>query len=409
MRAKAKNRAFIYFLLMMPFIEPQLFKNSGYESLDRAYAVGKAISAVIVIFLYIYKKMGKVSLSVVLITLMQMMTFVCTLYNKGSFSRFMGPALTSIAVVMIGQLVFEKDSGIYFLKYVEICLTSFVFIHIIGFVFNVIRGGIVCVSQSTILGIKNRWIYILLPWTIIGFIKSYMLNRRVIWREWIKYFVSFFFVTVSGAVGAIIAFLGFGGAYLFTKIWIRNMKNRVDFVKFYIGILIYNVLLVSEVLLEPLRYVVVRVFNKDVTLSGRVYLWRTVLSELKKNAIFAKGVQAHDVDMNYFYVNSGWVLPCKVNHPHNYFLNAAHQGGIIAVTLFIVIWWMCMIWLNKIEQKNYSGLPIIMISSFTAFFLASSVDTLDYSLFYLLIPLCIRIGREFGEKKYAAIDSNSSL
>ena len=74
MRAKAKNRAFIYFFLMMPFIEPQLFKNSGYESLDRAYAVGKAISAVIVIFLYIYKKMGKVSLSVVLITLMQMMT-----------------------------------------------------------------------------------------------------------------------------------------------------------------------------------------------------------------------------------------------------------------------------------------------------------------------------------------------
>ena len=56
MKAKAKNRAFIYFLLMLPFIEPQLFKNSGYESLDRAYAVGKAISAVIVIFIYIYIK-----------------------------------------------------------------------------------------------------------------------------------------------------------------------------------------------------------------------------------------------------------------------------------------------------------------------------------------------------------------
>lgn len=409
MRAKAKNRAFIYFLLMMPFIEPQLFKNSGYESLDRAYAVGKAISAVIVIFLYIYKKMGKVSLSVVLITLMQMMTFVCTLYNKGSFSRFMGPALTSIAVLMIGQLVFEKDSGIYFLGYIERYLTIFVCIHIVWLMSNVLNGGILGITNSTILGIKNRWIYMLLPWTIIGFIKAYILNKCVTWREWLKYFMSMIFVIVSWSVGAIIAFVGFGIAYLFTKVWVCNMKKSVNFIKFYIGVLIYNVLLVSELLLKPLRYIIVKIFNKDITLSGRVYLWRTVLSELRENVIFSRGVQPHEVDMNYFYVNSGWVLPCKVNHPHNYFLNVAHQGGIIALIIFIIIWWRCMMWINKINQKKYRGLSVIIISSFTAFFLASSVDTLDYSLFYLMIPICIWLGRECGEKKNAVVDSSSGL
>lgn len=409
MRAKAKNRAFIYFFLMMPFIEPQLFKNSGYESLDRAYAVGKAISAVIVIFLYIYKKMGKVSLSVVLITLMQMMTFVCTLYNKGSFSRFMGPALTSIAVLMIGQLVFEKDSGIYFLKYVEIYLTLFVFIHFIWFINNIVKFGILGIAKKTFIGINNRWIYVLLPWVIIGFVKSYILYEKVTLREWGKYFVALAFMLISWSVGAIIGFLGFGMTYLITRIWVKNIKKSINFVKIYIAILMYNLLLVTEVLLKPLRYIVVRVLNKDLTLSGRVYLWRTVLSELKQNIMFARGVQPHDVDMNYFYVNSGWVQPCKVNHPHNYFLNVAHQGGIIALIIFIIIWWMCMIWLNKIDSKRYKGLPIIMISSFAAFFLAASVDTLDYSLFYLMVPICVWLGREYGEKKNAVVDSGSGL
>lgn len=406
---KAKSRAFIYFLLMLPFIEPQLYKNTGYENIDRAYAVAKAMSAVIVIFLYLYKKMGKISLSILLITLMQMMVFICTLYNKGSFSRFTGPALTSIAVLIIGQLIMINDSEIYFLEYIEGYLTLLIVIHLLEVIYNVISGGILSVSNSTILGINNRWIYMLLPWIIIGFLRSYMINMRVTGREWLKYFLALFFVMISWSVGAIIAFVGFGVAYLVTRIWIRNMKNQVNFVKFYIGILIYNTLLVTETLLKPLRYIVVKVFNKDITLSGRVYLWRTVFSELKENIIFARGVQPHDVDMNYFYVNSGWVAPCKVNHPHNYFLNVAHQGGIVALILFIAIWWMSMVWLNKIEQKRYRGLPAIMISSFTAFFLASSVDTLDYSLFYLLIPICICVGRKFGEKKYAVVNSSSSL
>ena len=227
MRAKAKNRAFIYFFLMMPFIEPQLFKNSGYESLDRAYAVGKAISAVIVIFLYIYKKMGKVSLSVVLITLMQMMTFVCTLYNKGSFSRFMGPALTSIAVLMIGQLVFEKDSGIYFLGYIERYLTIFVCIHSIWFVNNIVQFGILGIAKKTFIGINNRWIYVLLPWVIIGFMKSYIIYEKVTLREWGKYFVVLAFMLISWSVGAIIGFLGFGMTYLITRIWIKNIRKHM--------------------------------------------------------------------------------------------------------------------------------------------------------------------------------------
>ena len=95
--------------------------------------------------------------------------------------------------------------------------------------------------------------------------------------------MSMIFVIVSWSVGAIIAFVGFGIAYLFTKVWVCNMKKSVNFIKFYIGVLIYNVLLVSELLLKPLRYIIVKIFNKDITLSGRVYLWRTVLSELGKN------------------------------------------------------------------------------------------------------------------------------
>ena len=266
---KAKSRAFIYFLLMLPFIEPQLYKNTGYENIDRAYAVAKAMSAVIVIFLYLYKKMGKISLSILLITLMQMMVFICTLYNKGSFSRFTGPALTSIAVLIIGQLIMINDSEIYFLEYIEGYLTLLIVIHLLEVIYNVISGGILSVSNSTILGINNRWIYMLLPWIIIGFLRSYMINMRVTGREWLKYFLALFFVMISWSVGAIIAFVGFGVAYLVIRIWIRNMKNQVNFVKFYIGILIYNTLLVTETLLKPLRYIVVKVFNKDITLSGR--------------------------------------------------------------------------------------------------------------------------------------------
>ena len=192
----------------------------------------------------------------------------------------------------------------------------------------------------------------------------------------------FFSLLLARSMGAVLAMITFALTFIILKYCKPNV------ILCYIIYCLLNYLLVNGYVLQSLNFLISDILHKDVTLSGRTYLWRTVIEVLESKPLIGMGVQSSLFDCSYFFEMSGNVIGCFVNHPHNYFLNVGYHGGIIALLLFIILYYLVTI---KIERILDEGLKRIVISSFAAFFVASLVDTLDFSLFYPFIPRVLKL------------------
>ena len=161
----------------------------------------------------------------------------------------------------------------------------------------------------------------------------------------------------------------------------------------YILFLIINYILLSGKLLEILSVIIVKYLKKSITLSGRIYLWQTVIEVLNKKPLFGLGVQSNEFDEKFFYESSGFVGGTAVNHPHNHFLNVAYHGGFIALIVFILIVFITMCDIDKIKEK---GIYCVMVAGVVSIMLAALVDTLDFSLFYLFIPIAAGLSKIYN-------------
>lgn len=392
----SKSKEFILlFFLILPFIEPQLFKvEADLQIVDRAFAIFKSISSLFIVLFYLRKFYFHFSKSVLLMTAVQFITLISTLYNKGSLTRYIGPALTSIVLIMLGELVLKIEWR-KFLIALENILTLFFIINVFTLFFKVI-GIKPFALWPSFLGIENRWIYFFLPWTVISFINSYLKHGYINFRAWTICLISTFSLVFVWSVGAFLAFITFLISFIFRSI---NSQKNFFVTKastMYFIIIILNCILVFGFSSDILHYIITMVLKKSVTLSGRTFLWETVLRVLEDSPLLGMGVQSQTFDMNFFYVQSNFCEPCRVNHPHNHFLNVAYHGGIPALIIFGYLIHYVMHQVDKIKDRDF--LNIIYCGSL-ATFVAALVDTLDFSLFYFFIPLFIFFSAYHFEKR----------
>ena len=103
---KIKKDVLKYFLLIMPFFEPLLFKEVGYERIDDIDSMLKIISLLYVCFLYADRK--KYSALMLNVVALEALTFFSTLVNSGDIVRFFGPCVSILGMVMLTEYYLPK-------------------------------------------------------------------------------------------------------------------------------------------------------------------------------------------------------------------------------------------------------------------------------------------------------------
>lgn len=401
---KGITKTQLYFFLILPFIEPQIFKTPGFAVFDKVYLVAKLLAAFLIILLYINKKYFNVSKYVILMSLTQGCIFIGTLINGGSIIRFTGPAIASIVVIIYGEML-PNYNWKKIIKFIEKYLTLFFIINLLTIPLRELGVTILVKNETTFLGIDNRWIYFLLPWTIIAMINDYIKNNKLTYSI-IVYVVSFLSLLYVWSAGAMIAYIILPIAY-FILIRVYAHKNIISrFISRIVfwSYLLINFLLVNNIILLSLKPIINNVLHKDITLAGRIYLWESVLDVLKSNPLFGIGFQTHDYDKLFFYESSGFIPATRVNHPHNHLAYVAYHGGWLALVAFLIFVYAFMTYIDKINDK---GIAIICLSSAIAIFSAALVDTLDFSLFYLLIPIIIVLNKDNQLRFYRMIKKSN--
>lgn len=372
-----------YFIYLIPYIEPQMFKTPGYEIGDKIFLVLKLLSFFCIFIEYInYKicRIKKYTWCIILMSCVQFAIFISTILNHGSLTRFLGPAIASISMLMLSDLIFSSNWK-KCLKYIENYISILYVINLITHILRMLGAPF----YPSFLGIDNRWIYFLLPWTIIAFINDYLKNEKLTYSIYI-YIFSFLSVIMVWAVGAMVSFFILPFAYFAIKLSLKNYSiikscvARVVFVFFTV----INGLLVTNRLLEFFKTTIREILHKDITLSGRTYLWNGVIELLYEKTLLGNGMQSQDYDLNFF-LTAGLFLPgTEVNHPHNHLLYLAYHGGLLCVTLFLILLYIVMKHIDRVKDKK---LVCIYLASIVAIFTAALVDTLDFSLFYLLFSI----------------------
>lgn len=365
---------------MLPFIEPQVFKS--FDDIDDLFAILKLFSACIVIALYLK---GKISPLVIGMTVLQIWIGAATLINEGSIVRFAGPAITSVITLMVAEMALKADF-LFFLRGIRNLLTIYFIINIVSIMF--IQADIIELPYP-FLGMDNRWIYFFLPWITLSFAVDALSDNKISIYSWATLFASILQLVLVWSVGAMLTIM------LWCLLWIcsywRQRRGKRQISKYailfiIISVVLLNTLLINGMLLDWFGGFISNVFNKDVTLSGRTLIWNKVLLILESSPLLGEGVQSELYDVNLFTSISPSNPAFWVNHPHNFFLNIAFHGGWFAAVLFSIICFGSMVPLAKCNNSYYAR---SLFCGMICFFAASLVDTLDFSLFYLLIALSI--------------------
>ena len=88
--------------------------------------------------------------------------------------------------------------------------------------------------------------------------------------------------------------------------------------------------------------------KKDLTFTGRTYIWDIFISEIKKSILIGHGI----VDSKYL------ILTLNAGHAHNYFLQILYQGGLLTLSMFLGFFFSAINKVKNCNEKKYVGIVI---------------------------------------------------
>lgn len=386
---KIKKISLIYTLLVLPFFEPLLFKEKGFERVDKLYTVLKSAIFLYIIFKYFYKYQKKFSLKkdkiIFIILGLEIFSLFVTLIQNGDFIRFIGPAISVVSLVFLTEIYF-KDIGIdfiksnfYILSFLVIINTISIFLYPKGIFIN--RGG----SSIYFLGMDNRFVFFYIPLIFFGLIYSINKYNRITLKVMIVVLFSLISTIYLWSVGA---FLGLS-IIAFAVIFGNKLKifNKINIKGVIILILILNIAIVFFQVQQYFSDFITNSLKKDITFSGRTLIWANALKLFKMHPIMGYGLQSSSFFKQYYF---------GVAHTHNILLNYLVTTGIIGLLLYICIIFSVAGKIKKISNKQIKILFTFVLS---AILFLSIGDTLDSGTFFMIYVCMYYYEEVLGDEK----------
>lgn len=382
-----RNDILIYVFMLIIFFEPQIFKEDsfiGTNYIDYVYKIAKMGCFILALIIYLKNNSYKISKLLLSIILLQFIMLISTIIFKGNIMRFIGPAITTVTMCMIAELLIKKEILIPTLKKVN---KYFVFCFIINLISMILIDftDFSKITRVYFLGIDNRFIFTLLPWIlfegIVSLNKSNKLDKR--WK--IIFGISELILIYKDSVAAMICLF----LYVFTIIGSKKqikLKNSIFF-----GYIITNVSIIIFKIQKIFTYAISLV-KKDITFSGRTYIWDGVINAFNEFPIIGQGMQSIEFDKNFFYNSSApyYLECCKVVHAHNSLMTLLYRGGILSVIIYLGIIYKAIkkLYLNYLNKYARLFLITLIIILLTSIF-----DTMDFAGLYFILTLIINIDK----------------
>lgn len=375
------------FWLIFPFLEPLVFK-SWMQPIDTVYSMAKIIAIFFILIDCLnIKKIPKI---IWLIILYQLVLYLSTFLNpNGDVMRLIGPSISVIGPCLYVQVMFEKNKWKEMLSYISAILSVLCIINLVTVIlypYGIVKEAMDSNgNEQFFLGIENRFSFFYLPLLGIQAIYALATKGKIELYVWLMGLINTLVLVYFWALGGMLAML-----LLMIFLLCFNIVNFGKLLKVYVMaffILIGNYLLVIERIMYKYEHFFTVTLDKDVTMSGRTFLWDYGLLSFSEHPILGVGY----VDTRYL----GRFL--DVAHMHNLMMNILFTSGLLGIFLFFTIQYQWMKRVNKFRDTKEGGILIIIM--FVSFFM-SMADSFDGATFWIIVMLAYNINKILNNYGY---------
>ena len=320
----------IYFLIVLPFLFPAYFSESG--------------SFKIVEFIVTYLSLGLMIVEIVrdrgkqinyfpflVLTIEYIVLIYSTIINEGELGTTINTTIKKLLLCyIVGKVILNDRKTDSFLRAVrDICVAIF-FINLVSELLYPMGIPSTTTSAATphyFLGNVNSVIRAVFPGLCCAILINEKRNKKLS-ISLIFFYIGFLYQFIylyhsATTIVALIIIL----AWIFFSEFIK--KHLWTIYAAVIGIITYiqiNLVVMSS---SPrLLNFLSTVFGKNVTFSGRLYIWERTLIQIYRNPIWGYGIQKSDT------LNS--IIGNQFS-AHNYFLDIVYQRGLIGLIIFLVL------------------------------------------------------------------------
>jgi len=212
----------------------------------------------------------------------------------------------------------------------------------------------------------------------------------------LTFFMSGFAIVKSGsATSIIIAIAVILISYLYKLLKVKfNIINAM----YILHIVLYTLVILGQ----KFNDVIQGVINRDLTLTGRVYIWEGVLDVIKYNPYFGTGYgtfwgyqdELENIILQKYYS----ILNTRIIGAHNGFLDLILQIGIVGTILFVLVLWECGKKLKYIDNMQIKDFCLMYFVYFFTFIMTErSFGANSYQTLFLFIS-CILINLNYKKE-----------
>ena len=156
--------------------------------------------------------------------------------------------------------------------------------------------------------------------------------------------------------------------FLSAKIF--NMRNYL----IINGALVFGIVVMK--VQNLFSFIIVDILGKDITLTGRIYIWDKVIGYIAENPIFGYGVETYTERLVKMYMgHSSWQNNYAALHSHCRYLETLYRGGIILFGIYLSI---LILATKKLMQFKNTIFSKIMSISIFAYLTGMMTEWYDY-------------------------------
>ena len=374
-----KNRMFDFILIALCLIScigpSYMTKVSFFNTL---FAIIKIFCTIILLL----KKNLKINTNDIVVLLFITIYSIANIYNGLGIVAVIERYLSWIVITFLIEVYMEKDYKV-FIGYTSTILSCLVIINFISILMNPVNYYN-NLTRVHFLGFDNDNVPVLLLAVYFN-IFNIMLNKKgkLAYLSIITAIISSILVwSANGIIGISMVMLYL---LIIRKIWKKGSK--VLNLKIYYSIaLLFFVLVVLLRVQDHLSFLIQDILNRDLTFTGRTYIWDYAIESISNNKIFGIGIYDFALRLS----RTG------VYHAHCTLLNITFEAGILGLISYFSIWILSVVKSEKYKSNKYF-IFIFLIITLVEFYVKDIMFITLIGMIYNLSKL-IKRGELYNEE-----------
>ena len=184
---------------------------------------------------------------------------------------------------------------------------------------------------SPFLENKNTILRFLFPGLFFALVLDFIQKKKISIRTWIYLITLLITAIIAESSTSIIA----TSLLILSMLVFGNMNHistKISIKLFFIISLIVLLFIIILQVSSPFLVYLTGILNRDITFTGRIYLWSEAVSYIQKRPIFGYGYEGVNVLNNMFYAGGFSSQSC-----HNFYLDLAYRSGLFGLSIIFLI------------------------------------------------------------------------